>query len=132
MMQEYAITVKSSDVGLTWETHFKAKKQFEVTDLKRIFQFCCRALNSLANAEPPFSHEVLTLVKHLLSISETVLTWGFITCSFPKSLVGVFEAVYESDQSPALRLGPVWKDAILDPQVVNLFFTVSKYRYQSN
>jgi hypothetical protein len=30
MMQEYATTVKSSDVGLTWETHFKAKKQFEV------------------------------------------------------------------------------------------------------
>jgi hypothetical protein len=29
-MQEYATTVKSSDVGLTWETHFKAKKQFEV------------------------------------------------------------------------------------------------------
>ena len=30
LMQEYATTVKSSDVGLTWETHFKAKKQFEV------------------------------------------------------------------------------------------------------
>lgn len=29
-MHEYAITVKSTDVGLTWETHFKAKKQFEV------------------------------------------------------------------------------------------------------
>jgi hypothetical protein len=30
LMQEYATTVKSSDVGLTWETHFKAKKQFQV------------------------------------------------------------------------------------------------------
>lgn len=30
LMQEYAVTVKSTDVGLTWETHFKAKKQFEV------------------------------------------------------------------------------------------------------
>ena len=29
-MQEYAVTVKSADVGITWETHFKAKKQFEV------------------------------------------------------------------------------------------------------
>lgn len=125
MMQEYATTVKSSDVGLTWETHFRAKKQFEVTDLKRIFQFVCRALSSLASAEPPFSNEANALIKHLLSISETVLTWGFIISNFPKRLVGVFEAVYESDQSPALRLGPVWKDAILDPQVVNLFYMVS-------
>jgi hypothetical protein len=30
MLQEYATTVKSSDVGLPWEVHFKAKKQFEV------------------------------------------------------------------------------------------------------
>jgi hypothetical protein len=37
----------------------------------------------------------------------------------------VFEAVYESDQSPALRLGTHWKDVILDPNVVTLFFTVS-------
>lgn len=30
-MQEYATTVKSCDAGLTWETHFKVKKQFEVS-----------------------------------------------------------------------------------------------------
>ncbi|GLH05442.1 Uncharacterized protein GBIM_11043 [Gryllus bimaculatus] len=30
IIQEYATTVKSSDVGLTWEVHFQAKKQFEV------------------------------------------------------------------------------------------------------
>ena len=30
MLQEYATTVRSSDVGLAWEVHFSAKKQFEV------------------------------------------------------------------------------------------------------
>lgn len=30
LMQEYAITVKSADVGLQWETHLNAKKHFEV------------------------------------------------------------------------------------------------------
>ena len=44
LMAEYATTVKSSDVGLAWEIHFKAKKQFELTDLKSIFQFCVQAL----------------------------------------------------------------------------------------
>ena len=38
--QEYATTVKSADVGLAWEVHFRAKRQFELTDLKVIFQFC--------------------------------------------------------------------------------------------
>ena len=44
LMAEYATTVKSSDVGLAWEIHFKAKKQFELTDLKSIFTFCVQAL----------------------------------------------------------------------------------------
>jgi len=30
-MQEYSTTVKSTDVGLTWESHYAAKKEFEVT-----------------------------------------------------------------------------------------------------
>jgi len=30
-MQEYSTTVKSTDVGLTWESHYSAKKEFEVT-----------------------------------------------------------------------------------------------------
>jgi hypothetical protein len=30
LMQEYATTVKSTDVGLPWEVHFRVKKQFEV------------------------------------------------------------------------------------------------------
>lgn len=29
-MQEYSTTVKSTDVGLTWESHYSAKKEFEV------------------------------------------------------------------------------------------------------
>ena len=29
-MQEYSNTVKSADVGLPWEAHLNAKKQFEV------------------------------------------------------------------------------------------------------
>lgn len=30
LMQEYSTTVKSTDVGLTWESHYVAKKEFEV------------------------------------------------------------------------------------------------------
>lgn len=75
-MQEYVTTVKSSDVGLTWEVHFKAKKHFEATDLKKIFKFCVTALSTLTKED--IQEATLPLIKHLLSISENVLVWGYI------------------------------------------------------
>nr|CAD7397107.1 unnamed protein product [Timema cristinae] len=65
LIQEYSNTVKSSDVGLPWETHFKAKKQFEVTDLKRIFQFCVQALSEMTKDDVSLTVEMLNLLKHL-------------------------------------------------------------------
>ncbi|RXG62157.1 Exportin-4 [Armadillidium vulgare] len=48
LMQEYAVTVKSTDVGLTWETHFKAKKQFEIYwRVRGDWGINCHALNCL-------------------------------------------------------------------------------------
>ncbi|GLV31188.1 hypothetical protein CBL_12263 [Carabus blaptoides fortunei] len=58
LMQEYATTVKSADVGLPWEAHFKAKKQFEVTDLRRIFQFCLRIVSEIIKLDPPYNDSV--------------------------------------------------------------------------
>ncbi|XP_073971711.1 exportin-4-like isoform X1 [Rhodnius prolixus] len=134
LMFEYGNTVKSSDVGLTWETHFKAKKNFEATDLKRILQLCIRALAEVANMPTPFSQHALTLLKHLLSISEAVFNWFFITSSLgsmlPKRLIGVFESVYDAEQFPSLKLTAQWKDLIQNRNVVNLYFDVYwKIRY---
>lgn len=121
-MQEYATTVKSADVGLPWETHFKAKKQFEATDLKRIFQFCLRVLDQIIKLDQPYSDSVLTVLKHLLAITESILTWGYISPMLPKRVIGLFEAVYESDQAPALRLNGMWKDVIFNSQFLPLIF----------
>lgn len=52
---------------------------FQATDLRRIFDFCLRATTELIKAEKPFNNTVLVLLKHLLSILEGVLTWGFTT-----------------------------------------------------
>lgn len=121
-MQEYATTVKSADVGLPWETHFKAKKQFEATDLKQIFQFCLRVLDQIIKLETPYNDNMKTVLKHLLSITESILTWGYISPMLPKRVIGLFEAVYESDPAPALRLNGMWKDVMFDPQFLPLMF----------
>ncbi|KAK3870310.1 hypothetical protein Pcinc_024464 [Petrolisthes cinctipes] len=79
LMHEYAITVKSTDVGLTWETHFKAKKQFEGTDLRRIFHFIVNLLGEVVKMEGKMSDELSSLLQKLLMIAETTLTWSFIS-----------------------------------------------------
>ncbi|ENN71590.1 hypothetical protein YQE_11690, partial [Dendroctonus ponderosae] len=110
LMQEYASTVKSTDVGLPWEVHFKAKKQFEATDLKRIFQFCVYLLSEVVKNDPPYSDIVVQLTRHLLQITERVLTWGY--------------SVHESDQAPALRLTNSWSEIMFNPDLVPLMFQI--------
>ena len=119
LMQEYATTVKSSDVGLPWEIHFKAKKQFESTDLQNIFKFSVGALRELAaTIVLPLSQEMSGLLRRLIIISETVLSWTFINVNLPKKLISVFEA----DQNPSLRPNVAWKEVMLDTSLVSFFF----------
>ncbi|XP_048485635.1 exportin-4 [Plutella xylostella] len=127
IMQEYAITVKSADVGLIWEIHFRLKKSFEAMDLKRIFRFTVGVLEQIVRSGHRPEGEQALLTKQLLTIVETVLCWGQVSPLLPKRLIGVFEAVYESDTAPALRLSLNWRDTILQPEVIALFFDIHMY-----
>ena len=128
IMQEYATTVKSSDVGLAWEVHFKVKKQFESSDLQTIFKFSIGALRELSNQIVlPLSVEMEYLVRRLVIIAETVLSWTFINVNLPKKLISVFE----SDQSPSLRPGVAWKEILLEPALVSFIFDLH-WRIRSN
>lgn len=82
LLYEYATTVKSTDVGLPWEIHFKAKKQFEATDLKRIFQFCVYLLSEVNKTDTPFSSSMTQLIAHILKITETILTWCYVSAIY--------------------------------------------------
>ncbi|XP_071566040.1 exportin-4 [Temnothorax nylanderi] len=123
ILQEYATTAKSSDIGLTWEVHFKAKKHFELSDMKRIFKFCIEVFGELIKKD--FDESTLPLVKSLLSMVESILVWPFIEVNLPKKLLlkSMCE-VYESGNNPPLRLNVQWQDVILDAAVLDLFFTL--------
>nr|CAH7738942.1 unnamed protein product [Callosobruchus chinensis] len=124
LMQEYATTVKSTDVGLPWEVHFKAKKQFEATDLKRIFQFTIYLLTEVGKSDVPFADNMVVLVGHLLKILEAVLTWGYVSQFLPKRLIGIYEAVYEADVAPALKLPASWAEYVFNPDLLPLVFQI--------
>ncbi|CAD6221300.1 GSCOCG00005136001-RA-CDS [Cotesia congregata] len=154
LMQEYATTAKSSEVGLTWDLHFKAKQQFEITDLKRIFKFVTTALSELTKDSVPM--ETLPLIKHLLSIAEAALTWGYslapeifgsfmeqvtrLTCIFAEGAaqedsmcpddylyMEAFERMLES-WSSILSKKSRYQDSFFEPSFVQIFNVYLKCR----
>ncbi|KAG6447436.1 hypothetical protein O3G_MSEX004968 [Manduca sexta] len=127
IMQEYAITVKSADVGLIWEVHFRLKKSFEALDLKRIFRFTVGVLEQIIRSGHRPEGEQALLTKQLLTIVETVLCWSHVSPLLSKRLIGAFEAIYESDTVPALRLSMNWRDTIMQPELIALFFEIHMY-----
>lgn len=127
IMQEYAITVKSADVGLIWEVHFRLKKSFEASDLKRIFRFTVGVLEQIVRSGHRPEGEQALLTKQLLTIVETVLCWSHVSPLLSKRLIGAFEAIYESDCAPALRLSLNWRDTIMQPELLALFFEIHMY-----
>ncbi|XP_026733701.1 exportin-4-like [Trichoplusia ni] len=127
IMQEFAITVKSADVGLIWEVHFRLKKSFEALDLKRIFRFTVGILEQIIRSGHRPEGEQAALTKQLLTIVESVLCWSHVIPLFCKRLFSAFEAIYESDSAPELRLSPRWRDTIMQPELLALFFEIHIY-----
>lgn len=80
ILEEYATTAKSSELNLIWEVHLREKKQFELSDMKKIFKLCIEILGQLI--EKDFDELTLPFLKHLLSIVESILVWGFVNANY--------------------------------------------------
>ncbi|XP_053997793.1 exportin-4-like [Hylaeus anthracinus] len=117
IMQEYATDAKSSNIDLTWESHFNEKDIFQADILKRIFNFAIRILDELVTGD--MQEDTVTLLKYLLPIIENTLTWRFLSVRIP-----LIELEFESKSSPTLKLSKDWQDVVLDPAVLDLFFTL--------
>lgn len=124
IMQEYLITIKSDDSGLTFNEHFKAKKQFEAFHLRKIFEMAFKAIEELMNIIDMENGGHAHLLLELLNIEEQILMWGYVSPLLPKRLIGLFESITKTDQSPSLRLNSQWEPIMLNPKVIELFFGV--------
>lgn len=124
IMQEYVITIKSDDSGLTFSEHFRAKKQFEVIHLRKIFEMALKAIEELMSVIDLDNSGHAHLLLELLNIEEQILMWGYVSPLLPKRLIGLFETITKTDQTPSLRLNVQWEQIMLNPKVVELFFGV--------
>ena len=124
LMQEFQITIKSDDSGLTFEDHFKAKKLFEATALMKIFVTITMPIKRLLSCFDASNAALVLLFGEYMRIMETILSWGFTSPLLPKRLIGLFESACKFEQSPPLRLGIKWEGVILDPEMIKLFFDI--------
>ncbi|KAK0086967.1 hypothetical protein PV325_002058 [Microctonus aethiopoides] len=124
LLQEYNTSAKTTDIGLTLDVHLAAKKKFEYSSLKRIFKFCVDALSELTKDE--ITETQLPLVKQFTIIAENVMTClnsitqdkSVVTTSIMTQIMCITGAGSSSclDQS--------WEKIIVDPMVIQLFFTL--------
>lgn len=126
IMQEYSTTIKSvsDDTGLTFNEHFKAKKQFELLDLRKIFVMIFDALVAIMKIIDLTNSTHVHLLLEYFTIHEQILMWGYVSPLLSKRLVSIFESINKTDQCPSLRLTLPWERIILDPRVIEVFFGI--------
>lgn len=125
IMQEYVTTVKSDDTGMTFDEHFRAKKQFELVDLKKIFCMVMTAFDELLKQLDLSQQAHVHLLHEYFTIEEQILMWGYVSPWLPKRLISVFETINKTDQNPALRLSSQWEAIFIqNTKVTDMFFGV--------
>lgn len=126
IMQEFLITIRSDDTGLTFEEHFRAKKLFELGELKRIFVMTFQAAEKIASSLDGLAQteQHLQLLGEYITLAEMVLMWGYVSPLLPNRLINALEMNSKMDQSPALRLSAQWAGVVLDPKVLEVFFGI--------
>lgn len=121
LMHEYVDVVKSEDTGLTFDDHFKAKKQFETAELRNVFVMVLDACAKIIQSETINGSMANQLHKYL-EIMEIIMSWGYISPIMPKKLISMCEIVSKVNQNAPLRLSLAWESIIYDPKILQTFF----------
>lgn len=115
-MGEHIYVVNATDASLSYEMHFAAKKDFENSDLVRIFQFCLQYLST-------YEHDPLRKrdLDHMLKLLENILYWNFTKNNLPKRIAGVIEM----ETTPAFKPPNSWLPVVNNEAFIPSFFNVS-------
>ena len=123
-MQEFTNTVKSEDVVLSFEEHFRAKKMFEARELLLIFQLIFDALERLLPVLGVNTPTHFIMLESSLKIMELVLSWSYITALIPKRIIKAFESLNNIKQQTSLRLSTLWQPLMLRRRTIEVFFII--------
>lgn len=124
ILQEFTNTVKSEDVVLSFEEHFRCKKMFETRELPAVFQMILDAIEQLIPVLDMTNASQFIMMESSLKIMELVLSWSYITAMIPKRIIKAFESLNNIKQQPSLRLTILWQPLMLRRRTIEVFFIV--------
>ncbi|KAF9200490.1 Exportin-4 [Haplosporangium sp. Z 27] len=127
LVDEFSSRSKASNVGLTWDFHYKTKISFEERHLRLIFEAALKILHEqLQDLIVNVGQEVSGSKKPLLSLSillvESILQWDFSSNSQPV-LAGTF-ADDEDDVSKMIIYPESWRSVLVNADVLSMFFNL--------
>jgi len=127
LLGEHQYVMNSDDASLTYEMHFAAKREFENTELLKMFQFCLRFLTNYQHTHNDYQrHRDLD---HVLRVLESILGWNFTKSNLPRRVAGVIEL----EVTPTFKPPGSWLDTISDEGFIPIFFnTHVKLRQDEN
>lgn len=124
ILQEFTNTVKSEDVVLSFEEHFRCKKMFETRELPVIFKMILDALEQLLPMLDMTNNSHMVMIESSVKTMELILSWSYITALIPKRIIKAFENLNNIKQQPSLRLSVIWQPLMFRSKTIEVFFII--------
>jgi hypothetical protein len=119
MVEEFS-ALQSSQLGMCWEFHFRAHREFEERVMKALFAKVCEVLGNYQTVG-------VNAAKYALSVMNAVFSWNFVEFASKKRILFLvrrdsLEDIFASGSM--IKPGPFWSDYFLDPQLLGLVWSI--------
>ncbi|VDM10431.1 unnamed protein product, partial [Wuchereria bancrofti] len=119
---EFATSWRSSNLGISFDFHVRARHSFESGGLQRLFEKCIRTFSEIlctVDLSVPYH---MSICENFLRVADLVLSWNFEIRRFPVRIT------FANEASPAATLRPPesWKAIFQSDEFLRLFFELHK------
>ncbi|VDN01903.1 unnamed protein product [Thelazia callipaeda] len=126
---EFATSWRTSNLGITFDFHQRAKLAFENGSLQRLFEKCILAFSNLVFVADLTSSYHINTCGNLLRVVDLILSWDFDAHGFPFKI----SSANEGSSSATFRPPQSWKPIFQSNQILRLFFELhKKVRYNAD
>uniref|UniRef100_UPI00358FA5D2 exportin-4 isoform X2 n=1 Tax=Myxine glutinosa TaxID=7769 RepID=UPI00358FA5D2 len=119
LLTEFSSSSKMSSLGLGLERHATCKRAFQESELRQIFLTTVEVLQGLCQSQTVTSQQS-AVFRHFICLANQMLSWNFL----PTNVGRHYTALLESAQDVMLKPTDGWREMLLNPRVIDLFFKV--------